>query len=174
MSNRIGKYILRKRAKSVVRDKQVQNFKSAKLVVIIFDAMIPDCIQPVKDMVKFLREKDIKSHVIGYVPHKEIPDEMLLWKNFHYITKKDMTWYGTPKGEVTEAFLGMEPEILLVISLNEQFVIEYLVKLSKAKFKVGYYTENENDYDLMINTGKDQRTEYYLEQVRNYINMLNS
>ncbi len=174
LSNNIGKRVLRKRFSKNTRDKSVQNFESARSAVILFDTSLPNCFSPIKEFTKYLLDKGIKTSVFGYVAQKETPQEMLLWANFEFINRKDVNWYGSPGGEVTESFFRKVPELLFVIRKKEYLTMEYLIQLSQAKFKIGCYTDSENDLDLMINDPKAEcDTAYFIEQVKHYIGLLN-
>ncbi len=173
-SQNIGERVLRKRVKKVSRNKTAHNFKSASTAIILFDVLIPDCFSAVKDFSKYLAKNSIKTKVIGFVSHKEVPQEMLLWANFDFITKKEINWYGKPVGPVAEDFFADEPDILFVFSFGKNLSIDYLSQLSPARFKVACFTEETNDYDLMINPpGGKCKISFLTEQVKHYINMLN-
>jgi len=43
-----------------------------------------------------------------------------------------------------------------------------------SDLKVGIYTENKNDYDLMINTGNNSSVDYLIEQIKHYVTLLNN
>ena len=170
----IGKSVLRKRQKTVVRDKSVQNFTTAKSAVILFDTSLPNCFEPIKDFTKFLKKEGIKTSVFGLVAQKETPQEMLLWANFSFITRKDINWYGSPQGEVADSYYKKHPDMLIVISMEENLALEYLIRLSDAKFKIGCFTENDNDLDFMINPSNMQcETDYFISQIRHYVQLLN-
>lgn len=174
VTQNIGKRILKKRFRKISRDKSVQNFDSAQSAMILFDTSLPDCFQPIKEFSKFLKKEGIKTSVFGFVSQKETPQEMLLWANFEFITRKDINWIGSPRGEIAERFYKKTPDILFVISYKDILSLEFLVQLSKAKFKVGCYTDRENDLDLMINPGKkDCDASFFIEQVKHYIQLLN-
>ncbi len=174
LGKRIGYWVLQRRFSKINRDKSVQNFSTATDAVIIFDTLLPGCFPPVKEFVKYLKQKDINTFVLGYVSEKEIPHEMLLWPDIEFLTRKDVNWYGAPKGEIADRYFGKNPDMLFVLRFRESVTIEFLTRLSEARFKIGCYTEEENDLDLMIKpSNKDCEVGYFLEQVKHYINMLN-
>ena len=173
-SQNFGKNVLRKRLKNTRRNKTAQNFKSASSATIVFDALIPESFSVVKDFSKYLKENGIKTKIIGFVTQKEVPQEMLLWANFDFITKNELNWFGKPGGPVAEAYFTSEPDILFVFSFAQNLSVDFLSQLSLAKFKVGCFTEANNDYDLMINPpGGKCDLKFLTEQVKLYINMLN-
>lgn len=170
----IGRRVLRKRFKKSTRDKSVQNFDTAKSAVILFDTSLPDSFPAIKDFSKFLNSRGIATNVFGYVPQKESPQEVLLWANFAFVSSKDVNWYGSPKGEVAEMFNRLHPDLLFVICFDNNLTIDFFTWLSGARFKVGCYTENENDFDLMINANMAKvEVAYLIEQMKHYIQMLN-
>lgn len=174
LSENIGTYVLRRRRKHVMRNKSVQNFEIAERAMIVFDASLPNCFPAIKDFTKFLTENKIRNSVLGFIDQKEVPQDMLLWPNFDFLTKRDINWYRKPISPVAEMFLSEEPDILLVLNQNKLLPLEYLAQLSKAKFKVGCFTESMNDYDLMINpSGDNCDTAFFIEQVKHYVQLLN-
>lgn len=174
LSDYIGKNVLKRRLKKVERDKSVQNFETAGSAVILFDTGLPDCFPPIKDFTKFLKQQGIATTVFGYVAEKEIPQEMTLWSGFEFITRTDVNWYGAPRGEKAELYFSKNPDMLFVISFESNLTVEFLSKLSTAKFKIGCYAEDDQcDLDLMINpANKDCEVSYFLEQVKHYITLL--
>ena len=174
LAESIGWRILKRKRKSAQRDVQVHNFKTAASAVILFDTSETDSFQVIKEFRKFLEEKEIRCNAFGFVQEKEIPEEMLFWKNYSFITKNDLNWYLKPGGEVVDAYFQCDPDILIDFSFSISLELQYLVQLSTARFKIGCYTEQENDYDLMINLGdKKHGIGYFAEQVKHYVSMLN-
>jgi hypothetical protein len=174
LSENIGYRILNKRFKKLSRDKSVQDFESASYAIIIFDTLLPDSLNPIKEFTSFLHQFEIRTTILGLVAQKETPQEMLLWSNVEFINQKDTNWHGGPKGAIANSFFSKEPDLLFVINFKENLTIEYLTQLSRAKFKVGCYTENQNDLDFMINPAKSQcDVNYFIEQVKHYIELLN-
>ena len=156
------------------REVRVHNFETAKSAVILFDTSETDSFSVIKEFRKFIEGKGIKCAAFGFVPQKEIPQEMLFWKNYSFITRNDLTWYLKPKGEVVDAYYSYDPDMLIDFSSKTILELQYLVQLSTARFKIGCYTEQENDYDLMINLADREYTiGYFTDQVKHYISMLN-
>lgn len=170
----IGYKVLRRRAKNVNRDKSVQNFDTANSAVIIFDVQIAESFNAIKDFSKYLESRKIKTSVVGFSTDKEPPEKLLLWPNFNIITKKEVNWFGKPKGDIADSYFSKSPDILFVFNTRPLLPIDFMTSLSTARFKVGYFTEIENDLDLMINpVGHNEDISYFIEQVKNYLQMLN-
>lgn len=168
-----GQCSLRKKASLVKREKIVHNFNTAKKACVIFDASFPDGFQHITKFRKYLSSHNINSIVVGYVDADEVPGELILWKNCHFISKKDLDLIFRPKKSQMFSVMQENFDILFDLSLTYQFPIQYFSVLTTAEFKVGKFTDIMNDFDLMINIKEDQTIEYFIEQIIHYVNMLN-
>ena len=173
LKERIGKSILKRKRKGFSRQVHVYNFDTAKTAVILFDTLEPDSFPVIKEFRKFIENKGIKCSAFGYVHQKEIPQEMLFWKNYSFITRNDLTWYLKPVGEAVNAFYSNDPDLLIDFTKDVPLELQFLVQLSTARFKIGCYTETENDYDLMINLTHENDIAFLADQFRHYVSMLN-
>jgi len=173
LKENIGKKILKRKKKGVNREIQVHNFDTAKTAVILFDTDEPDSFKVIKEFRKFVEGNGISCSTFGYVRHKEIPQELLFWKNYAFITRNDLNWYMKPAGEAVDAFYAAKPDMLIDFTLQIPLELQFLVQLSTARFKIGCYTELENDYDLMINLSETCDMEFLAEQFKRYIAMIN-
>ena len=169
----IGRRILNRKKKGFQREVMVHNFDTANSAVVLFDTHDPASFPAIKEFRKFLEEKKISCKAYGYVHQKEIPQEMLFWKSYSFITRNDLNWYHKPTGEVVESFYTQDPDILFDLTDNAPLELQFLVQLSTARFKIGIYTEEENDYDLMINLTQRHDVGYLTEQIEHYVSMLN-
>ncbi|RPI42197.1 MAG: hypothetical protein EHM46_05485 [Bacteroidetes bacterium] len=173
IAEKIGRRILRNKLKGFNREVRVYNFETARSAAILFNSSEAECFQVIRAFGKFLEKQGIRTKVFGYVPQKEIPQEMLFWKDYIFITRKDLTWYMQPRGEGAESFYSQDIDLLIDFTRNVLLELQFLVRLSTARFKVGCFTEDENDYDLMINMTGQCDIRFFAEQVRHYIGMLN-
>lgn len=169
----IGKQVLKKKKKAFQREVQVHNFKTAKSAVILFDTSEPDSFQVIKEFRKFIENNGIKCAAFGYVQQKEIPQEMLFWKNYSFITKSDLNWYMKPTGETVDSFYSKDPDIMVDFTRETPLELQFLVQLSTARFKIGMFTEQENDYDFMINLTERNDISYLADQIKHYVSILN-
>jgi hypothetical protein len=170
----IGYRVLKRKRKGAERVRQVHNFETAESAVILFDTSVTDAFQVVKDFRKFLSSHEIQSAAFGYVHEKEVPQEMLFWKNFSFITRSNINWYRKPSGESVNNFFSKDPDLLVDFTRDTPLELQYLVQLSSANFKIGAYTEEENDYDLMIQLSADEDMSFFSEQVIHYVSILQS
>ncbi|MEZ5071657.1 MAG: hypothetical protein R2751_11990 [Bacteroidales bacterium] len=170
----IGRRILKSKKKGFQRQQQVYNFETAETAVLVFDTAVPNALQVIKSFRAFLSDNKIHNAAFGYVREKEVPEDMLFWKNFSFITRGDLNWYLRPQGEVAENFFGKNPDMLIDFTRNTPLELKFLVELSGARFKIGCFTEEENDYDLMINLDKGADLAFLAEQIKHYVSILQS
>lgn len=173
LKENIGWRVLKRQRNGFQREVHVHNFETAKSAVILFDTSDPASFQVIKDFRMFVKEKGIQCRAFGFVHQKEIPQEMLFWKNFAFITRSNLNWFMKPKGEVVDAFYSQDPDILVDFTLQVSLELQFLVQLSTARFKIGCFTEQENDYDLMINLTEKTEIGYLADQIKHYVSMLN-
>jgi hypothetical protein len=173
LRERIGKKVLRRKFRGANREIRVHNFDTARSAVILFDTSTPDSFPVIRDFRKFMGDKGVKCSVFGYVQQKEVPQELLFRKNFSFITRNELNWYLKPRGEAAEAFYALDPDLLIDFTQELPLELQFLVQLSPARFKVGCFTEEENDYDLMISLSEQKEIGYLAEQFKHYISMLN-
>ncbi len=169
----IGRHILNRKLKGFSRETEVHNFDTAKSAVIVFDTGAADAFPAIKEFREFVENSGMKCSVYGYVPQKEVPQEMLFWKNFFFITKSNLNWYLKPSGEAVDSFFSEDPDILVDFSRGLPLELQFLVQLSPARFKIGCFSEQKNDYDLMIQLSEQEGVAYLSEQIRHYVSMLN-
>jgi len=169
----IGYRVLKHKKKGQSREVRVHNFDTAQRVILLFNASDIKARPVIKDFVKFLKDKKIAWKVYAYVPDKEVPQDLLFLKDYRFITRKDVNWFLKPGGEVGEAFYRDEADILLDFTTGLDLELQYLVQLSPASFKIGRFTEEENDYDLMITLGEPCELAYLAEQFKHYVSLLN-
>ena len=171
--HRIGRIVLHKNLKKLQRTKKVYNFISARRIGILFNGTREEHFDQVIEFYKSLRMKGINTHAIGYVEAKDVPDKYLFKKDFHFILKKDVNWYYRPISEEVEKFIQGNFDILIDLNLKEEFPCQFLVGLSNAHFKVGRFTDKEGFYDLMIQIDKGKKIDFFIEQVKHYLELIN-
>ncbi|MCF8379654.1 MAG: hypothetical protein K9H49_08770 [Bacteroidales bacterium] len=169
----LTRYSIRKKKTLRERNRKVHNFTSAKSIGIFFDINDTESFKAIRAFSKELKTKGISSEILGYVNSDEIPGELVLWEDCNVICTKDLDLIFRPKSPLSEKFILKEFDILFDLSLSDLITSYYIVSLSQAHFKVGKYTESENDLDLMININQNKSVKYLIEQINIYVEMLN-
>ncbi|MBN2523365.1 MAG: hypothetical protein JXB24_08805 [Bacteroidales bacterium] len=138
------------------RQVNVCNINNAKTIGILFNATHQISFDIVKEMVKNIANKKNKIEVLGYVDSKNLIDHYLYRKGFDFFTHKQLNWYYKPVDETVHSFIEKKFDILINLSLDEPYPIQYIVALSKARFKVGKYSLGNEYLDFMIDIEKEK------------------
>lgn len=157
-----------------VREPNQFNFEKVKTVGIIFDATSTEDYEIVKRYVVYLREHLKKVKVMGFFSTKEIPTLTYSKLEYDFFSMKELNWMGTPNSVVIRNFINEEYDLLIDLNIHDHFPLKYIAALSKAKFKVGKFNENETEiHDMMIDADGTKTVKYFLRQIDTYITMLN-
>lgn len=154
IKNHIGFLILEKKLRNQHRKVVVCNIQYAQHIGIIYNATDFVSFEIIKDLAKKLSQHSTVS-ILGYVNSKKLIDHYLYRKGFDFFSRNDLNWYYKPVCEVTEAFVRKTFDILIDLSLEKYYPIQYIVALSPSAFKVGKFSENEKYLDLMIDMEKE-------------------
>lgn len=168
-----GKMVLRKMLKTRKRHKKVFNLKTARSIGILFDATNINHFEAVYELYKDLLKDHEEIFVLGFVNANDIPDQYLFKKNFSFFTKKEVNWYFKPKNQDALRFTDKRYDILINLNLTYNLLFDFIIALSLARFKVGRYCREENYYDFMISIEKEPTFEYFIQQVKHYLEMIN-
>jgi len=172
LKEKVGSLVLANKLKSLKRNKSVYNFDNAKEIGIIINATDAKVYEAACSFIKFLTEKKIKVVSISYVEKKEVLDLYSLQIGMLYFTKSDLNWYYKPTNHNILDFINNRFDILIDLSLEELYPLEYILNLSRAKYKVGRFTSENSVYDLMINIKKTDTVEFLIEQIKHYLLIL--
>lgn len=152
----IGHHALEKKLKNEMHRPLVCNIKDAKTIGIIYNATEYVSFEIIKDFTKQISKGDVKVTILGYVHSKKLIDHYLYRKGFDFFSRNELNWYYKPVSETVESFIQQPFDILFNLSLEGYFPIQYIVGLSKASFKVGKFSQSENNLDLMIDIEKEK------------------
>ena len=172
----IGNYMLKQELQSFTRNRKANKFSfdSCKTVGILFDATNAEDYEIVKRYVLYLREFRKKVNVIGFFDTKQMPPMTYSKLEYDFFSQKEINWMGKPAGIIIQNFINEEYDLLIDLNVHDHFPLKYISALSKARFKVGKYTENDTDmYDMMIDADNTKTVKYFLRQVDIYITMMN-
>lgn len=163
--------MLNKRIRHVRRDKAIRNFSTAGTACIIFQCTGIGDFSVIKELREYLEGQEIEAFIIGYVNAKQIPDQFLLRTGFNCFCLKDLNFWHIPMAPFLQGFEQKEFDLLLDFSMEDHFPLRYLSLMSRSRYKIGRYTE-EDIYDLMIDIGKEKKLDYFCEQVRHYLGII--
>lgn len=170
----VGKKKLDKESKQVKRKKALTNFTNTKSFAIVFNCIDENTYMLTRKFARELKDLGKSIKVFAFIDDKKTPEYWLPKENYDFITRKDINLYNIPKGDSFEKFIHQEFDVLISLQIEPCFPIDYVVKMSRAKLKVGYSEDNAAIYDFMINTKNKSNLKEYIEQVMHYLNLINS
>ncbi|MCK4662259.1 MAG: hypothetical protein KAT68_05300 [Bacteroidales bacterium] len=169
----IGKFVLKKKLKKHFRNRQSFNLDTAKSIGIIFNISNEKYYPQVKELVNTLSKKDIEILALGYSPSKDVPDKYLFKQKIKFFSNKDLNWINFPISNIINQFINKDYDIMIDLSMEKFFPVDYIMAISNAKFKVGKFTEKNNYCDFMIDIKKNDNIEYLSEQIIHYLSNIN-
>ena len=126
------------------------------------------------EFINELRENRKKVKLLGFTSERTLPNyysEKITWD---IISRKNINWYYKPVAPFVKSFCDEEFDLLIDLTLEDFKPLIYAATLSKAKFKVGRYSEmNADIYDLMIHADQIQTVPEFIEHVKYYLSMIN-
>jgi len=160
-------------AKNVSRQKTPVNIDAAKTIGIAFQFTDKDDFELLKKYVIYLRELKKKVKAIGFYNTKEEPNVSYSKVDYDFFGKKSHNWYGKPTDHIVTNFIEEEFDIFIDLNVNDEPVLTYVAAMSRAKFKLGRFEENDYIHDLLFESPKEKGLKFFLRQVDTYLAMIN-
>jgi hypothetical protein len=171
VKEKIGAVVLKNKI-NANRTRGVYNFNTAKTVGIILNANSQYTFEAAREFMKYIQGFDTKVNSIGFVDSQEVLNFYSRQIGMDYFSKKNLNWYGKPKNPKVQEFIQQEFDILIDLSLNDYFPIQYIAAASNAKFKIGRFRNERSCYDLMIDISNDKKLDFYIDQIKHYLSIL--
>lgn len=112
--------------------------------------------------------------IVGYHNHKYVPHYCIPKLKYDFFCQKEQNWFGKPNAAFVEEFVNEPFDLLLDLSLNSLFPLQYLLAKSKATFKVGRQKENNTKLlDMMLKLDDDKSVKDLMAYINEYTNILN-
>lgn len=158
------------RAAKVTRNKAIMNFDTAKTALILMDGADATSEKSILLFFDYLKANKIQADRLSYFHRKAANREA---KDSEFLMdKKNISWLGSPKGKEYDPVVNREYDLLFDFSLKRYFALQWIVELSKAKFKIGILKGKTNPYDFMIDPGQSGLVSEYIEQIKKYLPLL--
>lgn len=170
-----GQIVLYGKTKKLKRNKSLVNLNNAETIGIIYELTDQASFRKIKLLKKELTTPKRQIVVVGFVNRDDIPNYCIAANSGYYFNKKDLNWFGFPKNDYIAKLMNKEFDIFIDLSLEDIYAIKSISALSKSKFKVGRYSENNKElFDLMIRLKKGKSSiDELSEQIVHYLLILN-
>jgi len=172
---RLAKKNLSQEHHKLIRQRKPHNLDSARTIALLYYLPDEDTYKKVEEFIRLFTEKGIKVRVVSYTDQKITPHYFIPKLMQDILTIKDINWQFTPVKPFVKDFLEEEFDILINLSLTEQFPLLYLSAKARASLKIGKFDEEQQEYyDLMIEIPSDSDLSYFTEQVLFYLKKINT
>lgn len=169
-----GNFLLKKESTRLIRNKAAFNISEAKSFAIVFEGSKIEDVELIKKYVIYLKEMKKKVRVVGFFNTPYPPNFTYSKLEYEFFSVNELTWYLKPNGIFLDGFIDEEFDILIDLNLNDHVPLKFVTSLSRARFKVGKFSEeNKSIHDLLIDFGIDKTFKYFLQQVDIYLGMIN-
>jgi hypothetical protein len=173
---KVGSYFLKQEMRSRKRESIGVRLEDSKSIGILFNADGEKVFKLVREFSELLRDggkRKIKA--LGFVPKVEVASFLQTSPDFDFFSKDDLNWYYRPQGEKVSVFTKEKFDILIDLRVERFIPFLFLVGLSKAQFKVGRFGVGQEEfYDLMIEVDDKTELEFFIAQIKRYLDMIDS
>ena len=174
LRQKLGEYILNQELLKFNRQSVFKGFSNAATVGILFNATDKDDFELVKKYVGYLRSEQKKVKAIGYLENTYTADLVYSKLEYDFFTPKELNLYLKPKINFADNFIKEEFDILIDMNIKNCFPLHYISALSKAKFKIGKFNNDNALYDFMIEMTEEKNLKYYLKNIDHYLLQIHS
>lgn len=146
-------------------DRGTMYLDNAMSVGILFDATLPENKEIALDFAEKLKRDGKKVKLLAFFDNKIKSGDF----TFPYFNQQQLDWLLRPQSPEATAFSEQPFDLLLNISASDTRPLDYIAARSKAKLRVGPFTEKTYCYDLMIDHNQKNDRKAFLQQVVFYM-----
>jgi hypothetical protein len=170
---RMGAYFLKRDAIGRTRSAKSVSLDEAVKLGVLFTGEDEQTFNTISALLKELRANGKKVKCLGYVGRPQAAASLRSSQDLDFFSQDDLNWHFAPESSRVRSFLDEPFDMLIDLGLSESFPVLNLVAHSKAKFKVGRFSaDNEPYMDLMIETQDAMELREFIAQIKRYLAML--
>jgi hypothetical protein len=154
---------------SLTAARVLTNLRDAKTIGIIYDSTDSANDITISKFAEQLRKDGKTVEILGFVNDKKIEQK----EGIEIFTKKNLNWTLIPTAENANSFAQKKFDLMFAAFITENLPLEYVVRISQAKWRVGCYSPAKTDfYEMMINRSGKTDLNYFLEQAVSFLNQI--
>jgi hypothetical protein len=134
---RLAQQQLKREASHIERRRTDPNIHVQATVGILYDATDKDTFEMVRELHRELRQNGLSPVSLGYIDFKEATFHPLARPEADYFFKHQLNWMQKPSSPVVDNFIQEPFDILIHLSLQDFYPLDYIAALSKAGLKIG-------------------------------------
>ncbi len=167
---KILKFLVKRKSAHLHRVVDFNNIETSKKINILFNVDNDQYYRVLKDYFNSLVAKGIEIHALGYVKNKEdIGQRYLYKKDIDFFSGKDIKWNGKTNNTSITDFINQKPDLLINLSLKDNFHTKFVFALSHANFKVSGHKKCSHA-DFIIDISKNRDLTFFIDQIDIYLN----
>lgn len=173
---KIARAILKKRMAGSDRKMVYSNFSRVKSIALVWNAAKHNEFQALARFHQRMNERNIDVRILGYYEGKYLPDAYTAIRYLRCIRKSEVNLFFIPESPEIKSFINNKFDVLIDINFEKYFSLLYITNLSKASLKVGLFEVEaiQTPFDLLMEIEKPVNVDNYLNQVIQYLEMINS
>lgn len=170
----IADLILRRQLKALERKVSFHTLRNAKSALVLYSYRNKEHDQMLRSFCRYLKEEGLEVSSLAFYKKKNKKDEKPQNElNFLYYDKKDLNFLGFPQSSFLKKCMLEDYGLLVDLNLSDEFSLQVISSLSRAKFKVGPSASKSKEIlDLSIKTDSKD-VQYLIDQMKVYLEMIN-
>jgi len=158
---------LAERLRNNRESRSVINLDSAKSIGLLYDATQPANDAVIISFAENLRQSGKKVEILAFVNDNKTEQK----EGIAVFNKKSLSWTLVPESDKAEQFAAHHFDLMLACFTGENLPLEYIARISKARWRVGAYAANKtDDYDMMIKLDDKIELSHFIQQITHYLN----
>ena len=170
---KIANYIIGRRLKSIQRERELLNLKYCKKILLLTSSISDHQGEEIRRMKKYLMQ-DGKEVVSLLSVHHDKDSDNLEDPDNKLLKKSDLNFWFIPSSEAMAEVMEEDFDLLIDLSLADDFPVKAIFALSKAKLKAAAAISYRNEFgDVLIDIKSQPQTAYLITQLKHYLSQIN-
>ncbi len=168
----IANRIIHNKAKaSSKRPRKVRSLEKGVKLGVLFYADTEKKREMMRQFREELKSANVEITLLGFVPEKDFPSNLVFKPGFDYFHKKELKWWnGLLNDTKVKQFQEIPLDYLVVATEKPQLPLLHLAAGSKAGFRIGpHFTDYSDCFDFMVSQGDYNDLKSYLKTVEHYL-----
>lgn len=147
----------------------LQEIKQTAVILDVEDPAYNECKNAIYS---FFKSNGIKVEIYYFDFRKLDKEELLLTSIPNTIIRKDLNWYDMPALEKIESLRQQETgryDLLISLIPYECFPLEFIMKVTTARFKVGIAQLEGKPYDMVVSSAEQTNCIQMFNEIKNYL-----
>ena len=168
--SRIGSILLKRKLQKQSIKRRTLAFDKVKTIALLAQGTDSEHEEWSK-LVKKVFGNDITINWVWLSKEKE--SVLVNQDNILLLDSKSSSFFYQVKGDLLHQFDEQKNEVILCLENNPSPLLVNLLALSRADFRVGYMSEHEYSFELMLDMNGNANKEHFIRTAYDYIKLMN-